>query len=160
MALTQDYIKSTYPLPVYNYRVTVLDGMMPTVIGFSEVSGLGMECQPVVYKHGFSFASGPVLIPGMVQTHRLILKKGLTGNGNFLQKWIEQACADPYSAGAKRDVVVDLCDEVGLPMIRWTLLGALPVKLDAPTFSAGSNEVAIASMELIAGDLKVDYQLF
>jgi hypothetical protein len=33
----------------------------------------------------------------------------------------------------------------------------LPTKLEAPTFTASSNEVAIVSMELIAADLTADY---
>jgi hypothetical protein len=33
----------------------------------------------------------------------------------------------------------------------------MPVKLDAPAFVAASNEVAIASMELIAQRLKVEF---
>jgi len=38
MALTKDQIKTTYPLPVYNYRVEI-NG---TTVGFSEVSGLSI----------------------------------------------------------------------------------------------------------------------
>jgi phage tail-like protein len=157
MALTKTGIKSTYPLPSYNYRVTVLDGKSANVIGFSEVSGLGMECQAVTYKHGLSFAAGPNIIPGMRQTPRLTLKKGLIKNGDFLQQWIDESHSDPFSSRTKRDIVIDLCDENGIPVIRWTVIGALPIKLDASNLSASSNEVVIASMELIAGNLKVDY---
>ncbi|MDD1606917.1 MAG: phage tail protein [Methylococcaceae bacterium] len=158
MALSKRDIKSSYPLPSYNYRVTVLGEGDVSVIGFSDVSGLSVECQPVTYRHGLSFTTGVNLISGMRQTVRLTLKKGLMKNGDFLQKWLTESYSDPYSVTAKRDVIIDLCDEAGLPVIRWKVIGALPVKLDAPNFSASSNEIAIASMELIAVDLKVDYQ--
>ncbi len=157
MSITKADIKTAYPLPAYNYRVTVLNEGTPKVMGFSEVTGLGLEYEPVTYKHGFSFAMGSNIIPGMRQPIRLTLKKGLVKSGDFLQNWIAKSYSDPFSAGAKRDIVIDLCDETGLPMIRWSVKGALPVKLEAPTFAANSQEVAIASMELTAADLRVDY---
>lgn len=150
-------IKSSYPLPVYNYRVSVMvDGKTET-IGFSEVSGLTMEHEPVTYKDGFSFVMGAQFIPGMRKPVNLSLKKGLTKNGDFLQKWMEEASQDPFSFGAKRNVLIDLCDEAGNTVIRWTAAKAMPVKLDAPAFQAASNEVAIASMELLAARLKVEF---
>lgn len=157
MALSKTTIKSSYPLPAYNYRVTVLGDGDATVIGFSEVSGLSVECQPVTYRHGLSFTTGVTIISGMRQTVKLTLKKGLMKNGDFLQQWITESFTNPFSATAKRDVMIDLCDESGLPVIRWKAISALPVKLDAPTFSASSNEVAISIMELNAVDLIVDY---
>lgn len=157
MAQTKDYIKSTYPLPSYNYRVTILGEGGPIVIGFSEVAGLSIQYEPVTYKHGLSFISEPIIIPGMRQPLRLTLKKGLVKNNDFLQKWIDKSHTDPVASGTRRDIVIDLCDETGLVVIRWTVKEALPVKLEAPTLTASSNEVAIASMELIAHDLKVDY---
>jgi len=150
-------IKNTYPLPAYNYRVTIMyDGRAET-IGFSEVAGLSMGYDPVTYKDGFSFVMGDRIIPGMAKPINLTLKKGLTKNGDYLQKWIEKSYQDPFSGGAKRDVVIDLCDESGMPVIRWTVADAMPVKLDAPAFVAANNEVAIASMELVAARLKVEY---
>jgi phage tail-like protein len=150
-------IRNNYPLPAYNYRVTIMGDGQAETIGFSEVGGLSMGHDPVTYKDGFSFAMGVRIIPGMPKPIGLTLKKGLTKNGDYLQKWIEKSYQDPFSSGAKRDMVIDLCDEGGIPVIRWTATDAMPVKLDAPTFSASSNEVAIASMELVAARLKVEY---
>lgn len=157
MSDSKAIIQTTYPLPVYNYRVTIIDSGQVEAIGFSEVSGLSSGYDPVTYKDGFSFAMGFDIIPGMPKSINLTLKKGLTKNGNYLQQWIEKSYLDPFSHGAKRDVIIDLCDEKGVAVIRWSVSGAMPVKLDAPSFSAASNEVAIASMELIAARLKVEY---
>ncbi len=157
MAQTKDYIKSAYPLPSYNYRVTVMNEGTATVIGFSQVTGLTLEYQPVTYKHGLSFAMGVNIIPGMRQPIHLTLKKGLVKNNDFLQQWLVKSNAGLFWSGVKRDIQVDLCDENGLPVISWTVIGALPIKLEAPTLEANSDQVAIASMELIAHDLWVDY---
>jgi phage tail-like protein len=56
-------------------------------------------------------------------------------------------------ATSRSDIIIDLCDEQGLPVIRWTLIKAFPTKLEAPSFIANSNEVAIVNMEVIAVDL-------
>lgn len=150
-------IKNNYPLPAYNYRVTIMDGGQAQTVGFSEVSGLGSGCEPVVYRDGFSFAMGFDIIPGMPRPINLTLKKGLAKNADYLQKWLEKSHQDPGSGGAKRDVVIDLCDEAGRPVIRWTAAAAMPVKLDAPALQAAGNEVAVASLELVAARLKVEY---
>ena len=152
MPVSKDQIKAAYPLPVYNYRVSI----GKDTLGFSEVSGLGVEYESVTYKHGFSFAMGVKIIPGMRQPTRLTLKRGVAKNSDFLAKWIKNTYADPFK-NAKQDILIDLCDETGKPVVRWTVTGALPVKLDAPTFDANSNDVAIETLELVAHELKVDY---
>ncbi|MGZ4968106.1 MAG: phage tail protein [Methylobacter sp.] len=157
MAQSTESIKSAYPLPVYNYQVTILDDGVANVLGFSEVSGLSVTYEPVTYKHGLSFLTGVQIVPGMRQPIRVTLKQGLSKNAEFLQNWFNKSYLEPGSMTIKRDIVIDLCDEKGLPVIRWKVKQALPTKLDAPTFTASSNEVAIASMELIAADLEADY---
>jgi phage tail-like protein len=157
MSQTKESIKSTYPLPVYNYRVTILDGDTPTVLGFSEVSGLAVEYEPVTYKHGWSFLMGSNIIPGMRKPIQVTLKQGLTKNAEFLQNWLNKSYLEPWSITVKRDIIIDLCDEKGLPVVRWKLKKALPIKLEAPMLDASSNDVAIISMELIVADLETDY---
>lgn len=152
MALDKKQIKESYPLPVYNYRVTI-DSVM---LGFSEVSGLGVNYEPVTYKHGLSFLMGSKIIPGMRQQIRLTMKKGIGLGKNYLAAWFHDAYSNPFKA-AKKDILVDLCDESGKPLVRWKVHGALPVKLDAPSFNASSNEVAIETMELVAHDMQVEY---
>ena len=152
MSLDKDQIKGSYPLPAYNYRVTV--GQF--TLGFSEVSGLNIGYETVTYKHGFSFAMGVKIIPGRRQPIKLTLKKGVVRDNAFLAGWIQDAYSNPFK-DAKRDILVDLCDETGRAVVRWKVQGALPVKLDAPAFNADSNEVAVETLELVAHDIQVDY---
>ena len=42
-------------------------------------------------------------------------------------------------------------------MVTWKVTNAFAVKLDAPSFNAKTNDVAIESLELIADDLKIEY---
>ena len=157
MAVDKSVIKSTYPLPSYNYRVTVLKDGESLVVGFSEVSGLHVEYEPVSYSHGLSFKLGGRIIPGKRQQIKITLKRGLVKGNNFLQSWFSGVYTDPFFASAKRDILIDLCDETGTAVVRWTVTGALPVKLEASNFAADSNDVAIETLELVAHRLKVDY---
>ena len=158
MALTGQEIKTTYPLPVYNYRVTILDGGNAQVIGFSEISGLSVEYEPVSYVHGLSFALGGKIIPGKRQAIRVTMKRGIVKSNDFLQGWLSKTYTDPFYDKAKRDILIDLCDEAGKAVVRWTVKKALPLKLEVSAFDANSNEVAIETMELAAHGLTVDYQ--
>lgn len=147
-------IKKNYPLAAYSYRVSVES----TTLGFSEVSGLAVEHDPVIYRHGVSFALGPKIIPGMRQPIKLTLKRGVvtSGNGRFLADWFKETYSNPFLI-SKKDISIALCDELGQPMVQWMVHGALPVKLDAPRFDANSSEVAIETLELIAFTLDIDY---
>jgi len=126
-------------------------------MGFTEISGLQIEHDPVTYKHGMSFATGPVIIPGMEKEVRLTMKKGSFQGSNFLAKWITDTYAVP-AKDTKQDILVDLCDESGKVVIRWKVRGAMPIKFDGPNLNASSNEVAIETLELIADGISVDDQ--
>lgn len=157
MAQDKNHIRSSYPLPAYNYRVTILQDGETHVLSFAEVSGLSQEYEPVTYKHGFSFVMGSKIIPGMHQPIRLTMKRGVVKERDFLQSWIDSAYGDPFSTSAKRDILIDLCDESGDPVVRWQVQRALPVKIDAPTFDVTTNEAAVETMELVAHGLQVNF---
>jgi len=148
------HIKAHYPLPAYNYRVTI-DGK--TTVSFSEVSGLDREYEPVTYRHGLSFWWGPKVIPGMQQPITVTLQRGIMKGRKYLPEWMTDAYQHPFSMKKKRDVLVQLCDETGNALITWKVKNALPVKLTGPAFDANSNEVAIETMELLAYGLEIVY---
>ena len=118
MAEDKEHIRSAYPLPVYNYRVTVFKGGDSVVASFAEVSGLNVEYQHVTYKHGLSFLTGSTIIPGMRQETKLTLKRGIVKDRVFLQEWMKKTYSDPFYVYAKRDIVIDLCDEAAVPVRR------------------------------------------
>ena len=152
MAETPADIKSTYPLPGYNYHVTL--GSLS--LGVAEITGLSVAYEPVTYKHGLSFAMGAKIMPGMRQPVKLTMKRGIVRRGETFYRWLRDTYANPLMS-MKQDIVIDLCDETGLPIVRWKVLAAMPIRIDAPTFDARSNEVAIETIELIAQDLQVEY---
>jgi len=146
MATSKTTIADTYPLPVYSYNVTVDGNRM---MAFSTVSGLSIDHDHVLYRHGLSWKMGDLLIRAQRKPVNVTLKRGITKHRKELYDWLKQ--------GEKKDIKIELCDESGNAIVTWKVIRALPLKLDAPTFNAGLNEVAIESMSLIAHDLEITH---
>lgn len=145
MALEKQQIATAYPLPVYNYKVTVGN----EVLSFSEVSGLNADYEKVIYKDGFSYINGPNIIRAQPKEISITMKRGIVSGKKELYQWLND--------GSKKDITIDLCDPTGNALVRWKVRKALPLKLDAPAFNASSNEVAIEQLELVAQDLTIEY---
>lgn len=141
MAHTRETVKRDYPLPAYNFRVTV-DG---AAMSFAEVSGIAVEYDEVTYRHGLSFVEGEEIATFFYDSFfPVTLKRGtiLSSDPLYLHAWLK--------AKEPRTVEVHLCDETGTPVISWRLAKAVPTKLEAPAFDAGANEVAVETVELKA----------
>jgi phage tail-like protein len=140
--------KASYPLPAYNFRVTV-DAESAS---FSEVSGLAIEYETVTYRHGFSRWQGENVTRFPKIGHfTLTLKKGTMPSNTFLADWLT---ADPPSA---RTIAISLCDEAGVAVVVWHIKEAIPVKLGASSFDATSNEVAFETVELLVSSISVEH---
>lgn len=151
MATSTEEIKNNYPIPVFYYRVTI-DG--DDSHAFSEVSGLSIEYETITYRDGMSYKDGAKYMPGLSTPVNLSLKKGIVRKDSYLFSWISTVKLNTVT---KRDIRIDLLDETGTAVVSWTAINAFPKKLDAPSFNAASNEVAIESLDLMANDLKIDY---
>lgn len=155
MAVSPAEIRASYPLPVYNYRVEIGS----EAIGFSEVSGLSMGFEIATYKESSTEGGAPgprtIHMPTQPTAPTITLKKGVVRGTsvNTLYKWFSSTALNQIE---KRDIFVRLCDEAGAPVITWRVINAFPSKLDAPTFDAKSNDVAIESMELRADRVTVE----
>lgn len=155
MALTEQEIRTSYPLPSYNYRVEVGDA----TVAFSEVSGLSITYGTTVYKESptESGAPGPrkMIMPAQIQDPTIHLKKGLVPAVSVpvLYAWIASTSTNQIE---KKDIYVRLCDEQGTPVISWKVFNAFPTKLDAPSFSASGDEAAVETMDLIADFITVE----
>ena len=146
MAQAKNEIQNSYPLPTYNYQVSI-DG---NNMSFSEISGLTIEYEQITYRDGFSWLMGDHLIRGRRNPIHLTLKRGIVRNRSQLTEWLDD--------GTKKDIKIDLCDEGGLPLVSWKVSRALAVKMESPSFSASTNDVALESLELIAHRLKIVYE--
>lgn len=145
MTLAPTEIADRFPLPVYNFRVTV----DATAISFTEVSGIHLEYETLAYRHGLSAWEGERISKFRYDKFiPITFKKGIVHHGADLYQWLQEC-------QGTRSIEVSLCDEQGKPLVTWRLRRAVAVKLDAPTFDASSNDVAIESLELMASGITV-----
>ena len=153
MALTADQIRATYPLPVYSYKVEI-DGK---TVAFSEVSGLSVSHETTTYLESPTTGIGVrfLYMPAQMKPVNITMKKGVVIGVSVptLFAWINSIQLNRVE---KKDIFVRLCDETGAAVISWKVINAFPTKLDAPTFTASSNDVAIESMELMADGIVVE----
>jgi phage tail-like protein len=148
MATTVDEIKAKFPLPIWKFQVQIGGESY----AFSEVSGLAIEYETITYRDGL----GPVHMPGMDTPVDLTLKRGIVKGDSFLMDWLTSIKMNTVN---KQDITISLMDEEQKnPVVVWTVINAFPKKIEAPTFDATSNEVAIETLELMADDLKIEYQ--
>lgn len=155
MALSADQIRTSYPLPNYNYKVDIGS----TTVAFSEVTGLDIEFETITYNETYVAAgmAGPntMYMPSWQKPLNITMKKGVVKNVSIpvLYDWI---ISTQLNRIEKKDITVHLCDEKGESVIRWKVIDAFPIKLSSPTFDASGNEAAIESMELMASSLLME----
>ena len=138
--------RSAYPLPAYNFRVDVGH----TTMRFSEVTGINVEYEAVTYRHGLSFVEGDRICTVRSPTHiPVTLRRGTVARAAELFQWLESR--------TPRRLQLSLCDERGKAVVIWTVQEALATKLEAPTFDANTNEVAMESLEVMAAGITVTY---
>jgi len=156
MAVSPDTIKNAYPLPSYNYAVEI-NGER---IAFSQVSGLSRTVETTTYKesHTASGLAGPhvMRMPGQTGDVTITLQKGVVRGGvslTPLYNWINSIQINQVE---KKDISISLLDEAGNPVISWKVINAFPTSLEAPSFDANSNDVAIESMQLMADTVVIE----
>ena len=125
----------------------IIDGS--EAMSFSEISGLEIDHDHVLYRHGFSWTQGDHLVLAQRKPINVTLKRGVVRQRKELYDWLRSR--------EKKDIRIELCDEIGVALVSWDVSRALPFKLNAPLFSATTNDVAIESLNLIAHDLRLTH---
>ena len=145
--------KASYPIPTYNYRVCINDGL---TISFSEASGLEASYETITFKESGGAKqktnAGPNIhyLQGQRQAVNISLKKGWVAQESkaMFYDWFH---AHYNNRGEqKKNISIDLLDQTGNIVVTWKVQNAFPTKLAAPSFDANSNEVAVESMDLMA----------
>ncbi|MFZ2899289.1 MAG: phage tail protein [Saprospiraceae bacterium] len=138
-----------YPLPKFHFQVE----WGGTKIGFTEVSGLDFETEPIEYRHGASPEYFKTKQPGMQKWSNITLKRGTFNSDNEYYDWWKETVffEEGESTGSKyrRDITISLLNEEHEPTIVWKVKNAWPIKIQTTDLKADANEVAIESMELV-----------
>ncbi|WP_421863082.1 phage tail protein [Motiliproteus sp.] len=130
-----------YPLPVFHFVVQ----WGGTRVGFSEVSGLTQEVQPIEYRDGALPEYSTIKMPGLKKYSNVTLKRGIIAGDNEFFNWLNTVKLNTVE---RRDLVISLLNEEHEPVMNWKIHNAFPIKVEGPGLKASGNEVAIESVEL------------
>lgn len=126
-----------------------IDGLKEAV--FSEVAGLQVEMDIFEYQEGGT-NDFVYRLPGRTKVSNITLKRGLTSSNQFF-RW----CMDVAGGTiARRNVSIVMFDVGGKEVLRWSFVGAYPVKWVGPPFQAAGNTPAIETLELAHNGLQRD----
>jgi len=136
--------ETNYPLPSFHFEVR-WSNEDKDAVPFSEVSGLSVESQVIEYREGNSKVYSTIKMPGLKKYGNVTLKRGAMAKDNSLFDWWNKAQLNKIE---RKNVVINLLDELHEPVITWTLQNAFPVKVDNANYKSTSNEVLIETIEL------------
>ena len=136
--------ETNYPLPSFHFEVR-WSNEDKDAVPFSEVSGLSVETQVIEYREGNSKVYSTIKMPGLKKYGNVTLKRGAMAKDNSLFDWWNKAQLNKIE---RKNVVINLLDELHEPVITWTLQNAFPVKVDNANYKSTSNEVLIETIEL------------
>jgi phage tail-like protein len=137
------------PYRTFNFRVDV-EGL--SVGAFSEVSGLSSDGDMVEYREGTDVPLTVRKLTGLRKYANITLKRGYTQNQE-LWSWYRNIV---NGLPDRRNGTIVLMDEERNEVMRWNFENAWINKIEAPTFNAKGNEVAIESVELVHEGLTLE----
>lgn len=132
---------ATYPLPKFHFLVE----WGGSRIGFSEVTGLDIQIEPIEYREGSSPQYTKIKMPGLQKFSNITLKRGTFNGDKEFYAWIRTVSLNTIE---RRDLVISLLNESHEPVISWKIINAFPIKVQASDLKADGNEVAIETLEL------------
>lgn len=132
---------ATYPLPKFHFLVQ----WGGTRIGFSEVTGLDIQIEPIEYREGSSPQYSKIKMPGMQKSSNITLKRGTVAGDKEFYTWIKTVNLNTIE---RRDLTISLLNENHEPVVSWKVMNAFPIKVQASDLKADGNEVAIETIEL------------
>lgn len=132
---------ATYPLPKFHFLVQ----WGGTRIGFSEVTGLDIQLEPIEYREGSSPQFSKIKMPGLQKFSNITLKRGTISDDKEFYTWIKTVKMNTIE---RRDLTISLLNENREPVISWKVMNAFPIKVQASDLKADGNEVAIETIEI------------
>ena len=130
-----------YPMTTFHFQVDWGDGAM----GFSEVTGLNIEVQPIEYRDGMNPSFSVQNMPGIKKYGNITCKRGVFKGDNKFHDWLSTIELNNVE---RRDITISLLDESHSPVMTWKVINAWPTKITSPDMKATGNEVAIEQLEI------------
>jgi|SRR5580658_10024150 phage tail-like protein len=130
------------PVRSFNFRIE-FDGL--SVTGFRECSGLAADGNSVEYREGTDVPRSVRKLVGLQTYPNITLKKGYTTDTSLWDWYANIVNGIPD----RRNGSIILMDEARNDVMRWSVENAWIKKIEAPSFNATANDVAVESVELV-----------
>jgi phage tail-like protein len=137
------------PFRTFNFRLEI-DGL--TIGSFRECSGLSSDGNSVEYREGTDIPRSVRKLIGLISYSDITLKRGCTDNVE-LWNWYRNIV---NGVPDRRHGSVILMDEQRRDVMRWSIENMWIKKIEAPSFNATANEVAIESVVLVHEGLSLE----
>src|SRR5262245_32612756 len=137
------------PYRSFNFQL-VIDGV--PLGAFSEVSGLTVEADAVDYREGTDVQPNVRKLIGLNKMGDVTLKRGQTQDRS-LWAWHQNIVNGQQD---RRNVTIVLMNEARQPVLSWHAENAWVKKIEAPSFKASGNEVAMESVVLVHEGLTIE----
>lgn len=132
---------ANYPLSTFHFMVE-WEGSR---VGFTEVSGLDIEVEPIDYREGSSKNYQVTKMPGIPKFTNINLKRGILKGDNEFEQWLSTIKLNQVE---RREITISLLNEDHEAVAIWQVLNAWPCKVVGPSLNSTSNEVAVEEIEL------------
>lgn len=132
---------ATYPLSKFHFSV---EGVGER-IGFTEVTGLDIQVEPIEYREGSSREYSKIKMPGMPKYSNITLKRGTIAQDSEFYRWIREIALNDVP---RRDLTIKLLNEEHQPVMSWKAINCFPIKVQASDLKSDGNEVAIETIEV------------
>jgi phage tail-like protein len=142
------------PYAGFNFQVIVTevsDDGVAVSGSFSEVSGLEVSQDPILYRNGSEDITQRK-VPGLKKFADITLKRGITGHVGFWN-WVVEALNGKVR---RTSGSILLLDENRNEVMRWNFDRAWPCKYTGPTLNGGNNEIAIETLVICCERLEID----
>ena len=130
------------PFRTFNFKVEI-DGL--TVGAFRECSGLTADGNSVEYREGTDIPRTARKLIGLQTYGNITLKRGYTPNRELWTWYTNIVNGLPD----RRNGTIVLLNEARAEVMRWDIENMWIKKIEAPTFNATANEVAMESVEIV-----------
>jgi phage tail-like protein len=137
------------PYRTFNFQLEI-DGV--PLGAFSEASGLTAEGDAVDYREGTDVQQNVRKLTGLRKYTNIMLKRGYTQDKSLWRWYGNIVNGQPD----RRNVTIVLLNEARQPVLRWHAENAWVNKIEAPSFKAAGNEVAMESVELVHEGLTIE----
>jgi phage tail-like protein len=124
--------------------------LLSLVAGFTDCSGLETTLETFDYAEGG--ANGYVhRLPVRTKPSDIVLKRGLHFTTD-LWTWTQRVINGQY---LRKDGVIVLCTQAGVPAQVWQWKNGLPLKFTGPTLSASQNAIATETLTIAHEGLRL-----